>query len=353
MSRTRRHVGILGAAFGLAAAGLAAGFAVERALVRKSLKGPGDPYADEEFGDQPCDAQLTVTAADGTQLHVEIVEPTVGEGLPPVVFVHGFCLDMGTFYFQRRLLAEQGDRRLIFYDQPGHGRSSRLESGEYDLATLGETLRTVLDATVPNGPVILAGHSMGGMTIMSFAEQYPTWFGDRVQGVVLMATSGGLVEKTKIGIPSLVARASAPLLPLVNGAARLSGGAIDKARAASSDLAWLLTRRYGFGDSKPSPSLVSFVEAMKSKTSAETVAKYLRTLYTHARYPALAALRETPTLVLVGTKDLITPVTHSEAILKQIPDAEFVKIEDSGHVVMLEHADEVNAALVPFLEKIR
>ena len=194
MSRARRNVGILGAAFGLAAAGLAAGFAVERALVRKSLKGSGDPYADEEFGDQPYDAQLTVTAADGTQLHVEIVEPTVPKGLPPVVFVHGFCLDMGTFYFQRTLLAEQGDRRLIFYDQPGHGRSSRLESGEYDLATLGETLRTVLDATVPTGPVILVGHSMGGMTIMSFAEQYPTWFGDRVHGVVLMATSGGLVE---------------------------------------------------------------------------------------------------------------------------------------------------------------
>ncbi len=353
MKRTRRSVGIVGAAVGLAAAGLAAGFAVERVLVRRSLRAPGDPYVDETFGDQEYDESLTVVSADGTDLHVEIVEPEVDAGLPPVVFVHGFCLDMGTFYFQRKVLAERGDRRLIFYDQPGHGRSSRLESGEYDLAALGESLRSVLDATVPQGPVVLVGHSMGGMTIMSFAEQYPKWFGDRVHGVVLMATSGGLVEKTKIGIPSLVAKASAPLLPLVNGAARLSGGAIDKARAASSDLAWLLTRRYGFGDPKPSPSLVSFVEEMNSKTSAETVAKYLRTLYTHARYPALAALRETPTLVIVGTKDMITPVTHSEAILEHVPDAEFVKIENSGHVVMLEHADEVNAALLPFLEKIQ
>jgi pimeloyl-ACP methyl ester carboxylesterase len=352
-SRRRRNVGIVGAAVGLAAAGLAAGFAVERALVRRSQRAPGDPYRDEEFGDQPYDESLVVTAADGTDLHVEIVEPKADTGLPPVVFVHGFCLDMGTFYFQRKMLAEQGERRLIFYDQPGHGRSGRLESGEYDLAALGASLRTVLDATVPEGPVVLVGHSMGGMTIMSFAEQFPTWFGDRVIGVVLMATSGGLVEKTKIGIPSLVARASAPLLPLVNGAARLSGGAIDKARAASSDLAWLLTRRYGFGDSRPSPSLVSFVESMNSKTSAETVAKYLRTLYTHARYPALTALRDTPTLLMVGTKDLITPVTHSEEILRHIPDAEFVKIENSGHVVMLEHADEVNSALLPFLEKLR
>ncbi len=352
MNPTRRRAGLVGAAVGLAAAGLAAGFAVERALVRRSQRTTGDAYVGEPFGAQPHDESFTVTVADGTDLHVEVVEATTDAGLPPVVFVHGFCLDMGTFYFQRKALAARGDRRLIFYDQPGHGRSGRLESGEYDLAALGESLRSVLDATVPEGPVVLVGHSMGGMTIMSFAERYPNWFGERVVGVVLMATSGGLVEKTKIGIPSLVARASAPLLPLVNGAARLSGGAIDRARAASSDLAWLLTRRYGFGEPNPSPTLVSFVEEMNSRTSAETVAKYLRTLYTHARYPALAALQDTPTLVLVGTKDLITPVTHSEEILRHLPDAEFVKIENSGHVVMLEHADEVNAALLPFLEKL-
>jgi pimeloyl-ACP methyl ester carboxylesterase len=353
VSRTKRNVGLVGAAVGVAAAGLATAFAVERALVRRTQRKGADPYADERFGDQPYDKSLTVTAADGTDLHVEIVEPREDAGLPPVLFVHGFCLDMGTFYFQRTVLAERGDRRLIFYDQPGHGRSGRLESGEYDLAALGESLRAVIEATVPQGPVVLVGHSMGGMTIMAFAEKYPTWFGDRVQGAVLMATSGGLVEKTKIGIPALVAKASAPLLPLVNGAARLSGGTIDKARAASGDLAWLLTRRYGFGEPNPSPRLVSFVEAMNSKTSAETVAKYLRTLYTHARYPALAALRETPTLVLVGTKDYITPLTHSEEILKHLPDAEFAKIENSGHVVMLEHADEVNEILLNFLEKVR
>jgi pimeloyl-ACP methyl ester carboxylesterase len=342
----------VGAAVGVAAAGLAAAFAVERALVRRSLRAPGDPYAGEEFGDQPFDSELTVTAADGTDLHVEIVEPTVPVNRPTVVFVHGFCLDMGTFYFQRKALSELGEHRMVFYDQPGHGRSSRLESGEYDIAALGESLAAVLDATVPDGPIVLVGHSMGGMTIMAFAELYPQWFGNRVVGVVLMSTSGGLIGKTKIGLQSLVARASAPLLPLVNGTAQLTGATIDKARLASSDLAWLLTRRYGFGDARPSPSLVSFVESMNSRTSAETVAKYLRTLYSHARYPALAALRATATLVIVGTKDLITPVTHSEEILRHLPDAEFVKINNSGHVVMLENADEVDAALLPFLDKL-
>ncbi len=351
--RLGRRAGVIGAVVGATAAGLAAGVALERALVRRARRGVEDPYADEPFGHQPYDQSLTVTTGDGTDLHVEIVEAREPAPVPTptVVFVHGFCLDMGTFYFQRKELARRGDHRMVFYDQPGHGRSGRLEAGEYDLAALGEGLRAVLAATVPEGPVVLVGHSMGGMTIMAFAEICPEWFGDRVVGVVLMATSGGLVDKTKIGLPALVARASAPLLPLVNGAARLSGGAIDRARAVSADLAWLLTRRYGFGTDRPSPALVSFVERMNSRTSAETVARYLRTLYTHARYPALAAMRGIPTLVIVGDKDLITPVTHSEEIVRYLPDAEFVRIPDSGHVVMLEHADEVNRLLVSFLEK--
>jgi pimeloyl-ACP methyl ester carboxylesterase len=350
--RRAKQVSIIGAAVGVAAAGLATALAVERALIRRSINAPGDPYVEEPFGDQPFDEELTVTAADGTHLHVEIIEPKVATTKPTIVFVHGFALDMGTFYFQRQALAERGDHRLVFYDQPGHGRSSKLKSGDYDIAALRKSLAAVLNATVPDGHIILVGHSMGGMTIMAFAEQYPEWFGKRVTGVVLMSTSAGLIDKTKLGIPTLVARASAPFFPLWNGAARLGGGAIDKARVASSDLAWLLTRRYGFGDSKPSPSLVTFVESMNSKTSVETLTKYLHTLYTHNRFPALSVLSGVPVLVLVGAKDYLTPLTHSEEILRHLPDAELVKIDNSGHVVMLEKADEVNAALIPFLEKI-
>ena len=82
-----KKVGLLGAVVGVAAAGLATAFAVERVLVRKSVNAPGDPYREEEFADQPFDEELTVTAADGTDLHVEIVEPTRPAGKPTIVFV--------------------------------------------------------------------------------------------------------------------------------------------------------------------------------------------------------------------------------------------------------------------------
>ncbi|MGB2568560.1 alpha/beta fold hydrolase [Micromonospora citrea] len=339
------------ATVGVAAAGLAAGVATERALVRRLKADPTDRYAGEAFGEQRYDDSFRLELEDGTDIHVEVVEPTrSAPGRPTVVLVHGFCLDMGTFHFQRKMLAERGEHRIVAYDQPGHGRSGRLESGEYDLEALGHTLRRVIDRTTPEGPLVLVGHSMGGMTIMAFAELYPEMFGDRVVGTVLMATSGGLLAETRLVAPALLGRVGSPVLYMMSNAARYGGTAIDKARQSTSNVAWLLTRRYGFGTRRPSPALVSYVERMNSRTSADTVTRYLRTLASHSRFPALAALSGTPVLVVVGDKDMITPVTHSEEIVRRLPHARYVKINDSGHVVMLEHADEVNAALTEFLE---
>ncbi|MFC0007072.1 alpha/beta fold hydrolase [Micromonospora siamensis] len=346
-----RVAGVVGAAVGVAAAGLAAGVVSERALIRRLKADPTDPYAHEVFGDLPYDEAYRLEMPDGTDIHVEVVEPKRPvEGHPTVVFVHGFCLDMGTFHFQRKLLTERGDYRIVAYDQPGHGRSGRLETGEYDLERLGRTLRRVIDATTPEGPLVLVGHSMGGMTIMAFAELFPEMFGDRVVGTVLMATSGGLLAESKLVAPALLNRVGGPVLYMVNNATRYGGTVIEHARRSTQNVAWLLTRRLGFGTPKPSPALVSYVETMNSRTSADTVTRYLRTLATHSRLPALAALAGTPVLVVVGDKDLIIPATHSDEIVRRLPHSEAVRIPDSGHVVMLEHAELVNAALTRFLE---
>nr|QRD81026.1 lipolytic protein [uncultured bacterium] len=351
-----------GAVAGLAAAGVAAGVAVERALVRRSKRDIHDRHAGERFGELPCDERRTVTTPDGVELYVEVVDPRArhprgradapARRRPTLVFVHGYCLDMGTFHFQRKELSRRDEYRMVFYDQPGHGRSGALRAGEYDLSALGEALRAVLDAVVPDDPVVLIGHSMGGMTIMAFAERFPELVGDRVVGAVLMATSARLIEESRFGISGFASRIGTPLLPVVRNATRLTSPVIERARATTSDVAWLLTRRYAFGDKRPSPSLVSYVERLITRTSLETIVGYLRTLAAHARYPALAALRRIPTLVIVGEKDAITPVAHSEEIVRRLRDAEFVTVPGSGHMVMLEHSDEVNRALFDFLEKI-
>src|SRR5690242_7076377 len=74
----RRRAGVIGAVIGVAAAGVAAGIAVERLVVRRTRKSDTDPYADEPFGRLPYDETTSVATADGVELHVEIVEPVDG-----------------------------------------------------------------------------------------------------------------------------------------------------------------------------------------------------------------------------------------------------------------------------------
>jgi pimeloyl-ACP methyl ester carboxylesterase len=114
-----------------------------------------------------------VHASDGTQLAVE----EVGDPEAPmtVVFSHGFCLNMHTWAPQRHHLWQQyGDQiRLVFYDHRGHGASGVADPGTYTLGQLGADLNAVIEATAPAGQIVLAGHSMGGMTILAFANRFP------------------------------------------------------------------------------------------------------------------------------------------------------------------------------------
>ena len=358
----KRRAGLIGAVVGVAATGVAVGVAAERMLLRRRRSPePTDLLVEETFGDLPYDESLTVPTDGGIDLYAEIVDRVDGidldfgldaDGEPTLIFVHGFCLDMGTFHFQRTALARQGDYRMVFYDQPGHGRSGKLDHGEYSLEQLGHGLKRVIDETAPDGPIVLIGHSMGGMTIMALAELYPDLFGERVKGVVLVSTSAGKLDEVNFGMPDFVARFSKPLMPAVIGGGKLTSGVIDSIRRASTDLGWLLTRRYGFGSVEPSRALVRYVEQMNSRTGTEVLARYLRTIYTHARYPALEALKRIPVLVVCGEDDKLTPPEHSAEICRILPDARFVAVPGAGHVALLERPDVINAALLDFLEQI-
>jgi pimeloyl-ACP methyl ester carboxylesterase len=348
----RKRAGLIGAVVGVAAAGVAAGVAVERLVVRRARR--DDPLVEEPFGMLPYDETITVETDEDIELHVEIVEALeAAPQLPTIVFVHGFCLDQGTFHFQRKALDAKGKYRMVFYDQPGHGLSSALDEGEYELPALGDALADVIKATCPSGPIVLIGHSMGGMAIMAFAEQYPELFADRVSGVILIATSGGAINGSHLfGLHPLVSRAAPGMLAVINAASKLSGNVIDKARAAGNDLAYVLTRRYGFGSDNTSPALVSYVEQMNSRTTTATVARYLRSLFSHARYPALRLLEALPVLLIVGEKDMVTPISHSAEIARLLPHATYVTVPDSGHMVMLEAADQVNEVIEEFLAQL-
>ena len=172
-SRRKSNAGWLAGVAGLAAVGTIAGVSVARSMGRRTTS--DDPYDGVDFELIDADRSSVVTTPDGVDLAVREVGP---EHAPlTVVFAHGYCLRMGAFYFQRARLAEQwGPQvRMVFYDHRGHGQSAEASPDTYTVEQLGKDLETVLAVTAPKGPVVLVGHSMGGMTVLSHARQrYPT-----------------------------------------------------------------------------------------------------------------------------------------------------------------------------------
>ena len=140
-------------------AGLTAVATIVGASARRSLVARADPredpYAGEDFERLDDDRSFVVTTPDGVPLAVREAGPV--DAPLTMVFVHGFCLRMGAFHFQRKGLGEQwGPRvRMVFYDQRGHGQSGEADPDTYTLTQLGRDLETVLQAVAPRGLIVV------------------------------------------------------------------------------------------------------------------------------------------------------------------------------------------------------
>ncbi|MEO6821877.1 MAG: alpha/beta hydrolase [Candidatus Nanopelagicales bacterium] len=349
-----RFAGAIGAAGAALTVGAALGVAAERALVRRGPRHDDD--GDRELGTLRGRV-VPVVASDGVPLHVEVDEPRgsparTGADALTVVFCHGFALTQDTWHYQRRDLRSLG--RLVFWDQRSHGRSGRSAAESETIDQLGQDLASVIDATCPpDGPVVLVGHSMGGMTVMAYAELRPADFGSRVRGVALIATSaGGLTTDVLLGLPPALSRGLWRLTPgVVSGLVRQKDF-VERTRQMGSDLGLVLTRHYSFG-SQVSPALAEFVHDMIWATPIEVVGEFLPTLDTHDKRTAIQALQRVDTVVMVGEKDLMTPPSHSEAIVAQLPGVELVRIPGSGHMVMLERYPDVNDQVRALVSRVR
>lgn len=332
-----RPTAIAGGILGAAAAGVAAGVAVERLAIGRTRLRP-DPDARELFGRLPGTPRV-VTTDDGIALHAE----ETGDGPLTIVFVHGYALSMHCWHYQRRDLEDLG--RLVFYDQRAHGRSDRGPAEHLTVDQLGRDLDAVLTQLVPTGPVVLIGHSMGGMTIMALAHHRPELFGDRVSGVVLVSTSPGKLAEIGFRLPVRVSGVlTGSLLPRVDSLIGKRPSLVERGRRVGSDLAFVMSRRYGFGDD-PSPAQVEFVERMLAATPVDVITGFARSIVDHDKYEALDVLAKVPTMVLIGGEDKITPPALSDQIAARIAEAQLVCLAGAGHMVMLERASLVNMHL--------
>lgn len=334
----------LAGAAGLAAVGSLAGTTVARSVMRRTTS--EDPHAYEDFELLDADRSSVVTTADGVPLAVRESGP---EDAPlTVVFAHGFCLRMGAFHFQRRRLSEQwGDQvRMVFYDQRGHGQSGEASPDTYTVTQLGQDLEAVLAVTAPRGPVVLVGHSMGGMTVLSHARQYPQHYPTRIVGAALISSAAEGVSRSPLG--EILKN---PALEAVRFAARYAPRTVHHTRGLARSVMAPILRAASYGDEKISPSVVAFSEKMMHDTPIATLVEFLHALEVHDETAALATLAKVPTLVACGDRDLLTPMEYSQEIADKLPRAEFVIVSGAGHLVQLEQPVIIDDALVRLVER--
>jgi pimeloyl-ACP methyl ester carboxylesterase len=363
-----RLAGLAGAAVGVIAAGAAAGVAVERLTVGRGMRRKARLALDSTgpYGTLRG-TPGTAYAGDGTELYYEVDEAEPEGGPAPrrrrlfgrrtpapvtVVFSHGYCLNQDSWHFQRAAL--RGVVRTVHWDQRSHGRSGR-GVGQRDeqvpltIEQLGRDLKAVIDAAAPEGPLVLVGHSMGGMTVMALAEQYPELIRERVAGVALVGTSSGRLGEVNFGLPVAGVNAVRRILPGVLKALGNRAELVERGRRATADLFAGIIKRYSFASRDIDPAVARFAERMIENTPIDVVAEFYPAFTEHDKTEALAHFAQVPVLVLAGVDDLVTPSEHSEEIARLLPDAELVLVPDAGHLVMLEHPEVVTDRLADLL----
>lgn len=284
------------------------------------------------------------TAGDGTKLRLR------EEGAPDapitLVLVHGWTLSSEIWDRVVPAVTTASDVRVLRYDLRGHGDSDAAPAGAASVARCADDLAELIAERVPTGPVVLAGHSMGGMTIMALAERHPELFAERVAAAALVATSSGDLVAPPLGLPRPVARTVHRGELLVRAQlAEARGKRVSKYPAPlRPGMRWLL-----FG-SRPQRRDIAATARWVADCNPANMAAFRASLAEHERTHALAALRNIPVVVLAGLADRLCPLPHARRIADALPDAELLLYAGAGHMLPLERTDEVADRITELLD---
>ena len=291
---------------------------------------------------------VRVRSKDGIRLHAEVFGPEDGY---PVVLAHGITCAIRVWAYQIADLAK--DHRVIAFDHRGHGRSAvpARRSG-YSLDCLAGDIDAVLEATLkPGERAVVAGHSMGGIAISSWAERYPDRVPQLADAVALINTTTGDVirhvqflpvppplaaARVRAGGTLLKTFAAAPLLRAVDRPSRRFVSTIAVGRDAD-------------------PAIPEFVFQLFNETPPAGRGGWARALVDSLGTHQHIGLKNmtVPTMVIGSEKDRLLPMVSSRRIAKEAPNlAQFVELS-GGHCAILERPDEVNKHLRWLIESVR
>ncbi len=265
---------------------------------------------------------------------VHVVEWPAADGAqdaPTIVLAHGWTLTSASWYPVLEALRRRHGARVVAFDQPGHGDSAPVGQAP-TVHELGEVLHRVITAVAPSGSLVLAGHSMGGMTVMAYAVEHGSEVRDRVRGIVLVSTAARVGRRVRLPMESLVMRAS-------SRSPRMAPGRLMSDRVHT----WLL---YGRG---VEPAVAAPGLRMIRSTPLPTIGRWFAALQEHDERAALAHLDGVPTRIIVGAQDRLTPASRSWELNAAIRGSRLSVLPGAGHMVTYEAPGTVADAIVDLL----
>jgi pimeloyl-ACP methyl ester carboxylesterase len=301
-----------------------------RADARRVAADPENAELDRELHGRP----LSVTSADGTRLHVEVFGP---EEAPAVVLVHGWLCSLQFWHYQIRDLS--AEFRVVAYDQRGHGSSQPPRGGEYDIEVLGDDLHAVIEATVPRGQrCVVAGHSMGGMSVVAWAGRHADQVRDHVAAALVCSTGmGNLVEQAAVVRVRWMRR-------LREGLSARLGGASLPLPSSSTPISHRMVRFFALGPGA-SPAQVAFCERMILTCPAPVRAGFGRYFAQLELYTSVPRL-DVPTVVMVGELDRLTPPWHARRLAEDLPQPlELIELPGIAHMTPVEAHEQVTEVI--------
>jgi pimeloyl-ACP methyl ester carboxylesterase len=283
---------------------------------------------------------VVAVSADGTSLHVEVFGPV---DAPTVVLVPGWAEELQIFDLLTRGLLGRGFR-VVSFDLRGQGRSDSEAGLDQTIERYGEDVTSVLEATCRGrDDVLVAGHSMGGMSIVAWAELVDV--SQYARGAALIATGMSMLVDDLMLLPAVIPfEARRQILRQV-----LAGD--HPLWPVSTPLSRAVNRHMLFGPSA-SAAQVAFIERMVWRMRPRlraAAALTMRDLDLTGSLPRLTI----PTLVVAGELDRLTPPVHARRMVAALPSVfEFVLLPATGHMIPLERPAELAEALVRLAEAV-
>lgn len=281
-----------------------------------------------------------VPRPDGSVLQVEFYGPEDGQ---PIIMSHGWGPNSTVWYYAKRQLSDRF--RVIVWDLPGLGKSDGPQNKDYSLEKYARDLKSIIDLT--GKPVILLGHSMGGMLTLTFCRLFPEYLGTRVAGLILVDTTYTNPVKTSIFSKLLRALQKpllepilyltivlSPLVWLMNWLSYLNGSL------------YISVELSGFTGTETRGQL-DFSGLLSAKGWPGVLARGTLAMFNYDETETLSKIN-VPVLVIVGASDIATVPAASKYMQANLPCSELVTLKPGGHMGLMEQNQQFAKAVNAF-----